>query len=151
MDHGILLQTKEGDEAVLGDPPVGDPRPPDRRVHHGWSWQRLNCQSATLLGVEKGTISMWNALHSIDDRFEQMQEILWEQSPTYEGETGHADCTSQGDELTDDWREFQIINFWDVQRFVDCLIEASPQIWDRCSKGKSQCDQGHPGTMFLSI
>ena len=36
----ILLQTKEGDEAVLGDPQVGDLRPPDRRVHHGWSWQR---------------------------------------------------------------------------------------------------------------
>ena len=52
-----------------------------------------------------------DTLHSIDDRLEQMQEILSEQSPTYEGETGHADCTSQGDELTDDRREFQIINF----------------------------------------
>ena len=54
---------------------------------------------------------MSTALHSIDDRLEQMQEILPEQRPTYEGETGHADCTSQGDELTDDRREFQIINF----------------------------------------
>ena len=33
----ILLQTKEGDEAVLGQPPVGDLRPSHRRVHHGWS------------------------------------------------------------------------------------------------------------------
>ena len=54
---------------------------------------------------------MSTALQSIDDRLEQMQEILQEQSPTYEGETGHADCTSQGDELTDGRREFQIINF----------------------------------------
>ena len=107
MDHGILSQTKEGDEAVLGDPQVGDLRPSDRRVHHGWSWQRWNFQSATL----QVTICMSTALHSIDDRLEQMQEILSEQSPTYEGETGHADCTSQGDELTDDRREFQIINF----------------------------------------
>ena len=151
MDDDKLLQTKEGDEAVLCDPPVGDLRPSDRRVHHGWSWQRSNYQSATHLGVEQGTISMWTALQSIDDRLEHLQEILWEQSPTYEGETGHADCTSQGDELTDDRREFQIIDFSDVLRFVDCLIEASPQIWDRCSKGKSQCDQGHPGTIFLSI
>ena len=45
---------------------------------------------------------MSTALHSIDYRLEEMQEILQEQSPTYEGETGHADCTSQGDELTDD-------------------------------------------------
>ena len=103
----ILSQTKEGDEAVLGDPPVGDLRPPDRRVHHGWSWQRSNCQSATF----QGTITMSTTLHSIDDRLEQMQEILSEQRPTYEGETGHADCTSQGDELTDDRKEFQIINF----------------------------------------
>ena len=111
MDHGILSQTKEGDEAILGDPQVGDLGPSDRRVHHGWSWQRSNCQSATLLGVEQGTIGMSTALHSIEDRLEQMQEILSEQRPTYEGETGHADCTSQGDELTKDRREFQIINF----------------------------------------
>ena len=107
MDHGILLQTKEGDEAVLGQPPVGDLRPSDRRVHHGWSWQRSNCQSATF----QGTITMSTTLHSIDDRLEQMQEILSEQRPTYEGETGHAHGTSQGDELTDDRREFQIIIF----------------------------------------
>ena len=54
---------------------------------------------------------MSTALHSIDDRLEQMQEILQEQSPTYEGETGHTHSTSQGDELTKDRREFQIINF----------------------------------------
>ena len=107
MDHSILSQTKKGDEAVLGQPPVGDLRPMDRRVHHGWSWQRSNCQSAIL----QGTISMSTTLHSIDDRLEQMQEILLEQSPTYEGETGHTHSTSQGDELTKDRREFQIINF----------------------------------------
>ena len=94
---------------------------------------------------------MSTALHSIDDRLEQMQEILSEQSPTYEGETGHTHSTSQGDELTKDRREFQIINFSDVLRFADYLIKASPQIWDRCCKGKSQGDQGQPGTIFLYI
>ena len=58
----ILSQTKEGDEAVLGDPQVGDLRPMDRRVHHGWSWQRSNFQSSTHLGVEQGTIGMSTAL-----------------------------------------------------------------------------------------
>ena len=77
MDHGILLQTKEGDEAVLGEPPVGYLRPSDRRVHHGWSWQRSNCQSATF----QGTITMSTTLHSIDDRLEHLQEIVSEQSP----------------------------------------------------------------------
>ena len=101
--------------------------------------------------LEKAAIQNVAALHSIDDQLEQMQEILSEQSPTYEGETGHTHSTSQGDELTKDRREFQIINFSDVLRFADYLIKASPQIWDRCSKGKSQCDQGHPGTMFLYI
>ena len=53
MDHGILSQTKEGNEAVLGDPPVGDLRPSDRRVHHGWSWQRSNFKVEPILVLNR--------------------------------------------------------------------------------------------------